>query len=270
MNRACCILVILSTLVMSGCGIKLFTNKVEVECAQDTTTLSEPSKNEELSHRVDQNNLPSKTLRTRPPKPPSGLSSSTNPIPAHRPAPSCRIDEKTVEDIAQITSSSCWAASAETVMRFHTNSSPPNQCDIIGRIASKEIGQSVNCCRNIDQGNCQRNGLPSKAFKEYKYGWRWVKGPLEPEKLAAQLCSNGPFIFILRYSGGGGHSFVVRDYFYDEDTKKLSLWVYDHSGPDSNGIDEIWDYEDYAMGRWGSEIHTHDVNYVYITPPDKR
>lgn len=276
MNRAFCILVILSTLVLSGCGIKLFTNKVDVECTTDNSTIkAEPPR---IGSFVDQKNLPSKTLTARPPKPPTDENRSRFFLPPDGPESSCRVDEKTAEAIAQITSSSCWAASAETTMRYHTTSPDPSQCDIIGTIAGKDVGNPVDCCSNLDQGNCQRNGLPSWAFEEYGFNWLMVQGPLEREKLAAQLCSNGPFIFLLRYSGGGGHSFVVRDYFYDEDTKELSLWVHDHSWTSTDLNEqaptptpyELWTYEDYEAGRWEGEVHTHDINYVYITSPTER
>lgn len=244
---------------MSGCGVRLFTNIVDVECDEDATEMA--------GHLVSQDLLPSKPLETRPPRP--SLVGSQ---------PYCRVDEKRAERVTQITSSSCWAASAEATLRFHTDSIHPRQCEILSDIMGKDIEGNLDCCGNKNQGNCQRNGLPSWAFEEYGFNWLMVEGPLEREKLAAQLCINGPFIFILRYSGGGGHSFVVSDYFYDEDTKELLLWVHDHSsdlnGPDSTELSasryHLWTYEDYKAGRWGGEVHTHDVNYVYITSPTER
>jgi hypothetical protein len=164
-------------------------------------------------------------------------------------------------------------------MKYHSATPNKSQCNIVNTIFREEGNPSgpdstAFCCDQKDHSTCQRNGLPSWAFEAYDFSWLMVRGPLEREKLAAQLCSNGPFIFILRYAGGGGHSFVVGDYEYDEETDEMFLWVHDHSWTSLRQHEEErtptpylrWTYEDYAMGRWGGEIHEHDVNYVYIAP----
>ncbi|QPD03910.1 MAG: hypothetical protein Nkreftii_001684 [Candidatus Nitrospira kreftii] len=285
MNRTLCSIVGLCTLLISGCETKLFTNKINIECAADS-----PQKAPRGGKFVDQSTLPSKPLGKKP----SGLGTPTASRSLLEPYSSgsssrtrfvipvqnttddyCRTENKEVDAIAQRTSSWCWAASAETVMKYQTNSASPNQCDIVTAIVAKEQPSIGNCCGN---SGCQTNGLPSWAFEEYGFNWLMVQGPLEREKLAAQLCRNGPFVFILRYVGGGGHSFVVGDYDYDPDTDELSLWIYDHSWTSTQLNDEqrspaayqLWTYESYAQGRWNGEIHEHDVNYVYINPPEDK
>jgi hypothetical protein len=271
MNRAFCTLIAISTLITSGCKTILFTNGVSVECTQESpSTISTPSSSND-ENVIPQDVLPDKALK----KP---TSSTTNllrhDIPASLPNPvfiypvghstdsSCPLRNRETDVIEQRTGSWCWAASAETVMSFHTQSPYPNQCDIATEVA-RQRRSVVDCCANPDHSDCDRAGLPSWAFKEYGFNWKVVQGPLKPEKLAGQICDNGPLIFILRYAGGGGHSFVVGDYEYDEETDGFSVMVYDHSW---GGHYALWPYEDYVSGRWEGMIHTHDVNYVRITP----
>ena len=288
MIRAWLAFLALSTLVTSACGVKLFTNKIDVECT---------SENLRGGRFVDQSSLPSKPLKKKP----SGQITSTHKntyvrtasgfaIPTRVVVPtaestddSCPTTDKDVETIAQDTSVWCWAASAEAVMKYHSQLPNKSQCNIVNTIFRRDGDQSgpdrnAFCCGNKEHADCHNNGLPSWAFIEYGFDWLMVRGPLEREKLAAQLCSNGPFIFILSYANGGGHSFVVGDYDYDPETEEMLLWVHDHSWTlENNSLNkkiptpyQVWTYEDYAMGRWEGKIHNHELNYVYVTAPAER
>ncbi|MDR4468459.1 MAG: hypothetical protein MRJ68_09195 [Nitrospira sp.] len=289
----CNLMVLCAVLLTSGCEIKLFTNRVNIECATD-----DPPKATRGGKFVNQSDLPSKPLQKKQSSPgaptakkslleqdSSGTPSRTRFVmPVQNPSDDyCRTDDEEVDAIAQSTDVWCWAASAETVMKYHSTSPNKSQCNIVNTTFRGEGDPSgpdsqAFCCADKYHNNCQRNGLPSWAFDAYEFSWLMVKGPLEREKIAAQLCSNGPFIFILRYAGGGGHSFVVGDYDYDPDTEEMALWVYDHSplSTDPNTSEPSptsylrWTYQDYVEGQWGGEIHEHDVNYVYITPSMER
>jgi hypothetical protein len=276
MNRAFCTLIAISTLITSGCKTKLFTNGVSVECTQESpSTISTPSSSND-ENVIPQDVLPDKALK-KPTTSTTNLlrhdipASLRNPVfiyPVdHSTDSSCPLRNRETAIIEQSTGSWCWAASAETVMSYHTQSTYPNQCDIATEIARQRRGSAADCCADKDHPDCDRTGLPSWAFQEYGFNWKTVKGPLKREKLAGQICDNGPLIFILRYVGGGGHTFVVEDYEYDEDTDDFSVWVYDHSW---GGRYIRWPYENYVSGRWEGKFHEHDVNYVGIIPPPQR
>lgn len=234
--------------------------KVEVQYVEGPTStlrLSKPP--------IDPNQLPKLDLNTIP---------ITIGLP--RTCPAADVIQK-LKNIPQLTDAWCWAASAQTVMEAHDV--PIKQCDILDRVYQDEL--TTNCCRNggIIPGECWRNGWPEEAFNNFDFNWEWVIGPLEKETLAGQLCENGPFIFVLLFEGGGGHTFIVKDLEYIKDsnrnTGELSLWVYDHSWVTDESDDQNnrrptdfqrWSYDAFVDGLWNGGRFTHDLDYVQISP----
>ena len=284
MNRILLSFVIVA-LLTSGCGLKLFTTRVYVECTEESPKPGKKSKTD--GKVIKQLELPSKSL-TQPP----GRATSTKrsdpvrnalglfvqtryAIPVdHSIDPSCPTSGKDVNPISQSSGPWCWAASAETVMKFHDEGHEFNtsQCNIVDTVyvdgEPTADDSAAFCCNNPDDAQCQKNGLPSMAFAAYGFDWRVVAGALEREKVAGQICYNGPFIFLLRYAGGGGHTFVVRDYDYDEDTDEMTLSVYDHSGIGDERIPTSfvdWSYKNFQKGLWLGTKHEHYADYVLIS-----
>ncbi|MBA3965963.1 MAG: hypothetical protein H0X47_09330 [Nitrospirales bacterium] len=180
-----------------------------------------------------------------------------------------------VKAISQGTDVWCWAASALTIMEAHDTAT--QQCNIVNTVYQNDL--TTNCCGNSatsPPSECWRNGWPEEAFNNYAFNWEWVEGPLREATLAGQLCSNGPFIFVLLFEGGGGHTFVVKDLEYlkdgDTDTGKLFLWVYDHYGvtDDPNNLSptdfQLWSYDAFVDGLWNGGRFRHALDYVQISP----
>lgn len=234
--------------------------KVEVEYSEIPTSslrLSKPP--------MDQNQLPKMDLTITPDT--IGLPNS---------CPAAGMVQK-VKAIPQDTDVWCWAASAQTVIEAHDF--PIKQCDILERVYQDEL--TTNCCGDSGTfpGECWRNGWPEEAFNNFAFNWEWVKGPLRKDTLAGQLCENGPFIFVLLFEGGGGHTFVVKDLEYiknsNMDTGFLSLWVSDHAWVTDETDDQnkriptdfqLWSYDAFVNGLWNGGRFTHGLDYVQISP----
>lgn len=253
--------------------------KVNVEIKTDTGEMTSTPKSR-LGRWIDQNNLDSldpflevenKGLKTQEP----GF---------------CPAKEKgRAEALAQQTDVWCWATSAQTVMKFHGRKNL-EQCKIVNDILGRGVINSGGvetpfCCGTGVSfpgtglpfpGECWINGWPEWALESHNFYYELSSSFLQPDKLASQLCKNGPIIFILLYkTNSGGHTLVVEDYEVDKNRKKMLLWVYDHSWIDrktSGGIQripkeyELWPYEDFAEGWWNGEQHIHDSDIVQIHP----
>ena len=263
-------------LLTSGCGLKLFESKIYVECRDQTPSVAAESK--ELGVIEDQSSLREKEFKKKPrvgqPTTRSQTESNTSTLAdqTYFVTPVDHIEDSTcptygneeAEAIAQETGTWCWATSAQTVMRYHVEDRV-EQCDVVSTALN-----TPNCCNAPWSIACQKNKLPSLALTAFGFEYRTV-GPLEPKRLAAQICDNGPFIFVLHYAGGGGHSFVVDDYEYDEELDELFVWVNNHS---SNSKDDRtsyspWRYEDFAAGRFFGTTHRHSYDYVQINFPER-
>lgn len=303
MNSALCTAVVMTTLLISGCeGIRLMTTNINVSCTQGSVpSTSKPSEPDSGAEIKDREELPKTPLKPSPGKM-SHAGSVLNqneresPLQARFVLPvdrsmesSCPTSNKEVAAIPQRTGTWCWAASAETVMRFHDTEEEMNlsQCNIVdtvyngGDTTAKD--EDTPCCLNIWDGNCQENGLPDFAFTRFGFAWKWWdvarKGPLTPEEIKGQICQNGPFIMVLHYTrdgelSGGGHSVVVGDY-EEEIDGNFYLWVHDHSSKVETKENEdrvptpfeLWSYDDYVKARWAGETHRHSFDYVQIWPP---
>jgi len=149
------------------------------------------------------------------------------------------------------------------------------QCNIVESVYQDEL--TTDCCGNATiPGECWRNGWPEEAFNNFGFNWEYVEVPLKEDTLAGQLCQNGPFIFVLEFEGGGGHTFVVKDIDFIRDgsanTGQLFLWVYDQEGaPDPQDMliptdFKLWSYDAYVEGLWNGGNFKHALDYVQISP----
>jgi len=204
-------------------------------------------------------------------------------------SPNCPVEGSRAKEFAQQTDVWCWAASAQTVMRFHGRNDL-KQCQIVNDI----LGQGTNpgpvpkpiCCGDGTvfpgtgvqyPGQCWINGRPEWALESQNFDYKVVVDPpLRPEKLANELCTNGPIIFVLLYKDSpGGHSLVVKDMVRDRDGKISHLWVHDHIwidgvlNEDNDRIPteyQLWPYQKFAAGLWNGDPHIHESDIVQIQP----
>lgn len=157
----------------------------------------------------------------------------------------------------QETDSWCWIASAQVVMKAHDMGL--QQCDIASNVPSGN--DPKDCCSwsERDEYKCSRNGRPEKVFKAYEFPYKVITRPLEPDEISWQLCNNGPFIFLLLFEGGGGHSYVVSD--YDTDGSEMYLWIIDHQ----SNKKKRWSYDQFMTGAVAAGVnHKHDWDYVCL------
>ena len=226
--------------------------KVDVKYAEGSTNAFDQPK-----PPVDPNQLPKRDPKTI----------------GDQPCPAVGVIQK-VKAITQETEAWCWAASALTIMEAHDTTT--HQCNIVNTVYEDEL--TTNCCGNggAFPAECWRNGWPGEAFNNYGFNWEWVEGPLRESDLAGQLCLNGPFIFVLLFEGGGGHTFVVKDWEFLKEgatgAGKLFLWVYDHYGvaDGPNNLSptdfQLWSYDAFVDGLWNGGRFRHALDYVQISP----
>ena len=289
---------LITILLSSACATRFNKTIIHVECAEDVAAdptrprggstpqddlPEQPSvkegipKKKEYKEPTSQDDLPQKNpikqesikLRLR-----NGLIRLID----HSMDNSCPTNGKEAAAIAQETDTWCWSASAHAVMKFHGANAGTNisQCNIVNTVYN--FGQPTDgdatafCCDQIGRydSTCQKNGLPDQAFDAFGFTWKWVVGPLQPKKVAGQICHIGPFIFVLLFQNGGGHSLVVKDYVDIGGT--LYLLVHDHSWELDGYIErtplpfELWPYDAFANGEYLGMTHEHAFDYVQILP----
>ena len=192
---------------------------------------------------------------------------------------SCATDRNLTPAVAQETGVWCWAASAQGVMSFHKVN--PHQCGIVNKVkAGDRTTRGPNpkpfCCKDKRAGVCQQNGWPDQVFDSFGIDYRWLEGPLSQRQVAGQICQNGPFTYSIKYELGGGHTFVVKDYWMDEG--EMSLWVDTHESfmdkkgnPYPAGFTKL-SYESYIKGWYDDDetqnSNTVDFTYILIRPQE--
>lgn len=204
--------------------------------------------------------------------------------PADQPR-SCPATSRQTESIGQDTNYWCWAASAQTIMKFHDDQNRNfDQCDIVNRVyknGQMSSGGVPFCCKQNPGPHtnpnlaypisCWKNGWPEYAFNNFGMNWEWSPGFLSENSIRHQLCGVGPIIFILLYDGGGGHSYVVAD--AEEDNGELILWVIDHSWvTNENGVrsplePQRWTYQAYKEGEVNGWKLKHAFDYFDMEFP---
>jgi len=253
-------LFLLMNLFLSSACVKVYLESTTSEDMRDSGNRTDKWINQDQLDSFD------------PFKTPQGLTTGAN----------CPAKGMGAEALAQDTDVWCWAASAQTVMRFHGRNTL-KQCEVVNNILGNGVTSSGGmttpfCCGDgvFFPAQCWINGWPEWALESQNFNYSLVSGALKPDKLATELCNNGPIIFILKYRNSrGGHTLVVKDYVVDQARKKLSLWVYDHSWIDEvvNGKNqripleyELWTYEKFAKAIWNGKQHIHDSDVVQIRP----
>lgn len=179
-----------------------------------------------------------------------------------------------VRSYNQETGSWCWATSAQIVLEFHKEVS--EQCLWVNQALSRG-----DCCGTRDflailnrwvtdtPSNCDGGGWPHWVFTPAGFDYERILAPGRAGSeewtayfaaLKTQLCQNGPFISVIRWSEGGGHSQVVRAI---NDVLQV-VEVNDHRDADFNtrSFDVfIGDDADDPNGTFG---YAQDVFYVEI------
>lgn len=183
---------------------------------------------------------------------------------------SCAADRSVTRPVAQETDVWCWAASVEGVTSFHKVDLP--QCVAVNKVKAEDgkTGGDPFCCKNMLDGACQQNGWPDEVFDSFGIDYRWLSGILSQQNVARQICGNGPFIYSIAFEGGGGHTFVAKDYSASMDGKKMWLFVDNHgSYKDDNGnLRPVGfrrlPYRAYAEGWYGGTQTPHEVNFTWV------
>lgn len=133
------------------------------------------------------------------------------------------------------------------------------QCEIASTVPSGN--DPKDCCSGSEREEykCSRNGRPETVFWAYEFPFKVITRPLEPDEISWQLCNNGPFIFLLLFEGGGGHSYVVSD--YDTNGSGMYLWIIDHQSHKK----KRWSYDQFMTGAVAAGVnHEHDWDYVCL------
>lgn len=172
----------------------------------------------------------------------------------------------------------CWVASAKMVMAFHN--APRPQCELYSTAYRNRLTNAgvANCCAfdspdipdntapdptSLTTGNftCLRSGWPGLVFNRSGLDFSLRKNPLEWEGVKDQLCRQRPFIFIVTFRGGGGHSQAVKGFVQADDSSRVVI-VDDHL----NGIKDV-PYEcGYAQSCQQTPTWNHYGNYINIRP----
>lgn len=217
-----------------------------------------------------------------PPYPPIKPSISMDDL-KKRHAKSCDPSSSNSKDVAkeqQQTAAWCWATSTRMVMDYHNkHKTPPQptalQCDIVRNIFSPRIG-GTNCCEReitpdfIDApSKCVRGGWPHWVFDKYHFNYETVAGPLDWNALTGEICSVGPFISVIAWSGGGKHSFVVKGYRPPSSSSLKVVEVYDPILDDPQDMTFEEFVGDSPREQYGFHRFSHYLNFVQIWPKAK-
>jgi hypothetical protein len=186
----------------------------------------------------------------------------------------CATDRNETPPVAQETGVWCWAASAQAVMQFHKVDVA--QCQIVNDVRAEgglnETGLPY-CCEsaNVYGTQCQKTGYTEDAFDWFGLDYGWSEGALTHRQIAAQICLNGPFIYVIAYEGGGGHTSVVKDYRMDDDGNMFLLvhqheFYTDDTGRRYPAPFKERQYEYYRNGSYDGWENTLEYNLVQISP----
>lgn len=122
----------------------------------------------------------------------------------------------------QKTPAWCWAASTRIVMEHHNTrhgEETDSQCEIVKK-TSRFLSSEANCCHTSVPSECIQGGWPNTVFDYYEFNYKKLAGALNDwDALTGEICSGGPFISVIEWSGGGKHTFVVHGYRYDRSSE---------------------------------------------------
>jgi hypothetical protein len=182
----------------------------------------------------------------------------------------------------QQTAAWCWAASARMVMEYRNKSEQPPkptalQCDIVRNVFGLWT-EGTNCCeREVTRDfinaplTCVQGGWPDWVLDKYHFNHEWVDGALDDWKaLKGEICTTGPFISVVEWSGGGKHAFIVAGYKdSDSESSEKLVTLYD---PTTDDFEDVTFEEFLGKSSEGSDRlygSTHNRNYVQIWPNPK-
>jgi hypothetical protein len=256
----------------TACTPKLFSTKISVECTVEAPSTTDEKKNIDSAFEevppIQQGHFPD----AEPKKEKTSRAILVNPEQENSHVAS----ETRVRAINQDTDVWCWAASAQTIMASHRRNIP--QCEMVNAVYNivyvgeqKAADKKSFCCSAPYYITCQQNGWPHQVFNEFEWEWNYVRGPLWQQNVKKQIDGDGPFIFVLRYPGGGGHSFVVKDYHVIDG--ELFVVAYDHSYTQDRSAGKkkpkkffLLRYEEFANGVYLGKAYEHFVDYVLMNP----
>jgi hypothetical protein len=264
----------------TACTTKLFSTKISVECTVEAPSATDKNEKVDSGHEEEVPPFPQEHFPDGKPKKKKTATThngSNGSIDSPFIARAIVVDrgqensnmasETPVRAIRQDTDVWCWAASAQTIMASHGRDTP--QCEMVNAVYAG--GQEATdgrpfCCNDPYHTACQQNGWPHQVFNKFDFEWNYVMGPLWQENVKKQIDSDGPFIFVLLYAGGGGHSFVVKDYQVIDG--ELFVAAYDHSSTQDKKAKNfwLWSYEEFAHGVYLGKAHEHFVDYVLMNP----
>lgn len=185
----------------------------------------------------------------------------------------CATDKNLTRAVAQQTGNWCWAASAEGVLSFHKIDLP--QCEAVTKLNAGDRTQDGKpfCCDKdnaVYDANCAQNGYTWEVFDRYDIFYRWRAGALNEERIAQEICENGPFTYSIDDGGGGGHTLVVRDYWIADGEMWLEVDNHESYYDEPRGFQPML-FLEYKEGRISRDGKPNIVDYNFVrinTPQD--
>ncbi|MBL8054574.1 MAG: C39 family peptidase [Nitrospira sp.] len=172
----------------------------------------------------------------------------------------------------QETEAWCWAASTRLAMAFH-NKEQSKETDPQCNIVTKTLALSqdkVKCCTGTIPGQCVQGGWPHWVFRSYHFDYKTVGGTLDDwDAVVGEICSTGPFISVIDWTGGGSHTLVVTGYSEDEKESTKVVTVYDPFTDDFQDLSLEEFMGDSAYESDGFYGFSHNRHYVQIAPKTK-
>jgi hypothetical protein len=184
----------------------------------------------------------------------------------------------------QLTPTWCWASAAHLVMGYQKV--PTRQCDLAMKYYGLNRGPEY-CCQPliktrygaleidvIDAPNeCVRSGWPGFLFDKVNFDYYRTVVALDWEALTQEICLDNPFIYVVKWAGGGLHALVVKGYHSGGANQPIvqvfdpmSATPVDATGkPLPNKDYEDLTYDEYVGGKEGHE-YTHFADYAQIRP----
>lgn len=178
----------------------------------------------------------------------------------------------------QQTSDWCWAATSRMVMAFHNGKTIHDQCQIVSNSVDLEFNR-VDCCPSdtaSSRPECMGGGWPSAVFNQYDFDYQVVEEALDWESLTNEICSTGPFLYVLNLEGGGKHALVAAGYRTANITEEANpsqmqrlVQVYDPTHNDFQFITHD-EFVGNVLAPDRLPPHFHYRDYVQISPKARR
>jgi hypothetical protein len=190
-----------------------------------------------------------------------------------------------IQSVYQDTPSWCWITSAKMISDYYraTLGLPmlKRQCEIYNAVKLPGVVDCCSTCKwptttGLDGTDCEnelrpiclRDGMPENVFNTPSISMTYFSrsAVLSFAQIIKQICViDLPFIDVVRFTGGGGHSQVITGFDYDAMTGVQHVWVDGHN----SAINPLVLYDcgyvkDCSMpqARW-----THREDIFLTTPP---